>query len=130
MMMRRLKTILEWPLDFRMELINLAREAAFRRNSRTIQLPVHIDHIDIRFQESFNLNGYGKSYLFSFGLEAVRLTEFNKRVLFAISSIERFEYFFEQLRLFIRWAKGETDLHFDQRLFLLKAFSFCLQTEL
>lgn len=95
-----------------------------RISSRTMQVPVHIEYIDIRFHNQFDLRAFGKQFLTAFGLDTIKLTEFNRRVLFSIVDVNKFRYFFEQIKLFIEFGKGNTEVKFDNRITFIDDFTF------
>lgn len=109
---------------FESSLIRYTNEQNLRVSNRTIQLPIHIDYIDIRFQNQFDLRSFSKQFLSVFGLDAVKLTEFNRRVLFAIVDINKFNFLFEQIRFFIAFSKGNNEITFDNRVTYIDDFSF------
>lgn len=96
--------------------------------SRTLQVPKHIEYIDIRFQGQFDLRTFGKQFLKSFGLDTVKLTEFNKRVLFSISDQAKFDLFFEQINAFIEFGKGNIQIKYDKRIIYIEDFTFLSST--
>jgi hypothetical protein len=97
-------------------------ELVQKQRNYSIDVPTHIDHIQINFFDSFNLSRYSNEYLKTFGLEVIRLTNFNRTVLFAISDSDAFNYFITHLELFVRWANGETEISFDRKVLYVQSF--------
>lgn len=93
-----------------------------KRSNYTVDVPAHIDHIEVNFFDSFNLRKYSGSYLKTFGLEVIRLTNFNRTVLFAIADSKAFKYFFSQLELFIEWTNGNKEVEFDGKVLFVQSF--------
>ncbi len=109
---------------FESSMARYTNERNLRVSNRTIELPVHIDYIDIRFQSQFDLRTFSKQFLSVFGLDAVKLTEFNRRVLFSIVDFDKFNFLFEQIKSFISFSKGNTEIKFDNRVTYIDDFSF------
>jgi len=67
-----------------------------RQQKRTIQLPAHLDYIQIDFFNDF-ASSRKIEYLNKFGLEAVHLSKFNQKVLFYIYNEDKFQNVFYNL---------------------------------
>lgn len=102
---------------------NYLAERTSRIEARTLTLPAHIDYIDVRFQDQFDLKEYSRSYLRDFGLDAVKFSEYNRKVLFAIVDQDRFDNFFRKISDFIRFGRGEENVTIDKRLLYVHDFS-------
>jgi hypothetical protein len=93
-----------------------------RHQNRTLDLPVHFDMIEITFQGSFNQPKFEGSYFTSFGLSLVNLSKFNRKGLFVIEDIDKFNHFFKELNQFIHEAESEQDFSCDQKILFIKDF--------
>lgn len=99
-------------------------DQTLRVQARTLNLPGHVDYIHIRFQDQFDLNKYSRSYLRDFGLDAVKFSEYNRRVLFAVIHKENFTNFFKKISDFIQFGRGDKSIIIDNRVLYIHDFSF------
>lgn len=82
-------------------------ELEIRHNNRTIELPTHIDYMQIAFFSIFN-SDLANKYERNFGLKAVSFSKFNQDVTFAVSDVRRFqENFVRLLNLFYNSPEDE-----------------------
>lgn len=83
-------------IKLRNSLTQFSNELLLRAQERTLEVPAHIDYIEIDFfavfgnQEPYHLKNRFKR---DFGLEAVKYFNFNKSILFAINNNEDFDSF-------------------------------------
>jgi hypothetical protein len=108
---------------FEQDSARFVEERTARIQHRTLNIPAHIEYIDIRFQDQFDLNKYSRSYLRDFGLEAVKFTEFNRKILFAIVDQDRFTTFFTKINAFILFGRGDQDAPIDKRMLYIHDFA-------
>lgn len=102
-------------------------ERVIRHQNRTIELPVHIDYVQIAFLEIFN-SDLANKFERSFGLKVVSFSNLNQDVIFAISDIMRFrENFIRLLNLFYN-SQGDELPNECKYLTLIDHFRF-LTTE-
>lgn len=66
-----------------------------------IRVPHYIDHIEITFQNTFDIKGFYKKYYSKFGLEAVSFYDYAKKGLFAIIDRDKFDIFISNIQNFI-----------------------------
>lgn len=106
---------------------------AERIRNRTLTIPLHLDYIEIRFQDQFDITKFGRSYLRDFGLDAVKFSEFNRKILFAISDVTRFQTFLPKIRAFILFGRGDEQVTIntvDKRMLYIHDFSFFTSTKI
>lgn len=102
-------------------------EREIRHQNRTIELPAHIDYVEIAFFEIFN-SDLANKFERNFGLKVVSFSNFNQDVIFAISDNRRFrENFVRLLNLFYN-SQGDVLPNECKLLTLIDRFH-CLTTE-
>ncbi|MEX2595989.1 MAG: S8 family peptidase [Salibacteraceae bacterium] len=96
---------------FRGSLARLNTDLTNRRQERNeaLQIPAHIDYIQIRFQDQFNIKDYYQFYYNEFGLEGVNFSHFNREVLFAVVDQDKFATFLQDIQNFILKESGENE---------------------
>lgn len=93
-----------------------------RKESRTIEFPLYIDLIKIKFFNVFN-NDLKIKFLNSYGLHPVEYKDFNRTVIFEIIDQILFENFKSHIKIIINSAKGISYQNQDFALIAL-VFSF------
>jgi hypothetical protein len=88
-----------------------------------LQVPGKIDLIEITFHDVFDSSVFEKYYRENFGLSASHYAEFNTVGLFAVVSIEKFKYLFEQLQLFID-SIDHLKAEYNPTIKFIKEFTF------
>ncbi len=93
---------------FRGSLIRLNENLETRRAERNaaLQIPAHIDHIKIIFQDQFNLKEFQNWYN-NFGLLGVNFSRFNREALFTVVDQHLFTAFLRDIENFIIKESGE-----------------------
>jgi len=91
--------------------------------SPTLNLPAFIDLIEITFHDYFDSSTVEKRYREKFGLSPVSYTIFNTVGLFAIVSKEQFDFFIEQLDIFIK-TSDHLNPKYDTYIRFIKEFTF------
>lgn len=94
-----------------------------RITNRTIDLLYHIEYIEILFFSQFDLRKFRNSYNTQFGLEAIKLTEFNHKVLFAVIDDGKFNHFFAEIEKFIESKLTNPDIKFDNKIVFINDFT-------
>ena len=96
---------------FRGSLYRLNTDLAIRREERNeaLQIPTHIDYIQIRFQDQFNITKFYQSWYNDFGLLGVNFSHFNREVLFAVEDQNKFTSFLQDIQNFILKESGESN---------------------
>lgn len=97
--------------SFRTSLQKFSVDRQNRRTERNaaLEVPAHVDYIRIDFQGAFSLEGYNQIYHNEFGLEAVDLSDFNRRVLFSVANQDEFTSFLEDIQNFVLKESGEDE---------------------
>lgn len=99
--------------SFRNSLTQYQRNRQIRVEERNeaIQVPVHIDYIQILFQDQFSIKDGDKNFYQNwyndFGLLGVNFSKFNHEVLFAVIEREKFEGFLSSIQNFILKESNE-----------------------
>ncbi len=104
------------------------REKRINRRNRELNVPAHIEYIEIHFFDSFNSNRFENHYRTHFGIAPVVFKEFNSVGVFAIVDAGLFDYFIEQLELFINTDDRNENPSYDKKIKFIKEFYF-LSTE-
>jgi len=88
---------------FRASLAQLNKDLTIRRQERNeaLEIPAHIDYIQIRFQDQFNITKFYQSWYNDFGLLGVNFSHFNREVLFAVEDQGKFASFMQDIQNFI-----------------------------
>ena len=97
--------------NFRAYRAQLIEQRDLRHSARSIEIPQHIDYIEIHFFGPFDYEKFSNHYHYRavFGLIPVKFEKFNTIVLFAVANERRFTDFLEQLAIFIN-----TEIHTDE----------------
>lgn len=97
--------------SFKRSLARLNVDLIARRQERneTLKIPAHIDYIQIRFQDQFNITKFYQSWYNDFGLLGVNFSHFNREVLFAVVEKDRFATFLKDIQNFILKESGENN---------------------
>lgn len=97
--------------SFRRSFDRLNTDLIIRRQERNQALEVtsHIDYIQIRFQDQFNITKYNQSWNNDFGLLGVNFSHFNREVLFAVEDQVKFTSFLLDIQNFILKESNENN---------------------
>lgn len=118
---------------FRTSLQRFSADSQIRRTERNpaLKIPAHIDYIQIDFQGHFNLEKYNEIYLREFGLLAVNLSDFNRRVLFSVESQDQFALFLEDIKNFVLNESGENkQVNYRGRVKFIRAFKLLTTSDI
>jgi hypothetical protein len=85
------------------------RQAREADRNPDLNVPLHIDYIQIHFHGPFDLLVFNQIYYNEFGLEAVSLSEFNRSVLFSVVDQDKFNSFLLDIRNFILKESGASE---------------------
>jgi len=99
-----------------------------RKRNQTLQVPAHIDYIEIDFFDYFDTTGFENKYIADFGLSPIRHTDFNTKVLFAITDTEKFKSFIGELEKFINTPDNVAVPDYNPNIKYIEKFDF-LSTE-
>lgn len=102
---------------------NTDRIARIQQRNPEIEVPDHIEYIEIMFFDQFHIKDYFQNWFNDFGLLAVTFSQFNKKVLFAVSERENFKDFIKSINHFIKKESGENDkLAYSNKVLYIKSF--------
>jgi hypothetical protein len=104
------------------------RETRIQRRNLALNVPAHIEYIEIHFFDSFNSGKFENIYRTRFGLAPVLFKEFNSVGVFAVIDSERFDRFLNEFELFINADNHAGDVPYDGLIKFIKEFYF-LTTE-
>lgn len=108
--------------NFRDYRTNLIRDRDLRHHSRSLEVPRHIDYIQLNFFGPYDYDKFANHYRATFGLVPVKFERFNTIGLFAIVSNDRFNGFLEQLELFIATQDHSQELRYNVNIRYIKEF--------
>jgi hypothetical protein len=95
--------------SFSLRRLRTDRQARVADRNPDLNVPLHIEYIQIDFHGSFDLQTFNQIYYNEFGLEAVSLSEFNRRVLFSVVDQDKFNSFLIDIRNFILKESGASE---------------------
>lgn len=95
---------------------------SIRVANRTEKVSNQFDVIQLTFFAGFDEVKFKSYYIDKFGLELLRLSHFNRKGLFAIENEEKFDIFFEQLKIFITNQRVNDSRQFDPKILFIKSF--------
>lgn len=100
------------------------------RNDR-LQIPSHIDYINILFQDQFNIEKFYQSWYSDFGLLGVNFSQFNCVVLFAVINTEKFNSFLKDIQNFILKESGEnSNVEYRGKVKFIKDFKLLTKEDI
>lgn len=99
-----------------------------QNRNQSINIPAHLDYIEIHFFDAFNSGKSENFYRARFGLAPVTFKNFNGIVIFAITDNELFQIFINQINQFINYSGPTENPPFDKHILFIKEFYF-LSTE-
>lgn len=100
----------------------LIEQRELRHASRTIEIPQHIDYIEIHFFGPYDYEKFSNHYRTIFGLVPVNFKKFNTIGLFAVTNETRLGEFLEQLRIFINTENHTGELPYNVNIRYIKEF--------
>ena len=108
--------------NFRTYRRQLIEQRELRHSARSIEIPQHIDYIEIHFFGPFDYDKFSNHYRTIFGLVPVNFKKFNTVGLFAVTNETRFTEFLEQLRIFIATENHTGELPYNVNIRYIKEF--------
>lgn len=108
--------------NFRACRAQLIEQRDLRHNARSIEIPQHIDYIEIHFFGPFDYDKFSNHYRTVFGLVPVKFEKFNTIGLFAVISETHFAVFLEQLRIFINTENHTGQLPYNVNIRYFQKF--------
>lgn len=104
------------------------RQLRIRKRNQALNIPEHLNYIEIHFFDAFNSSKFENIYRNRFGLAPVTFKNFNGIGIFAITDRELFHFFMDQINQFINHSGSTEDPPFDKHILFIKEFYF-LSTE-
>lgn len=95
--------------SFRNSIIRFNADVESRRRERNeaLEIPAHIDYLQVLFQDQFNITKFNQSWFNDFGLLGVNFSHFNREVLFAVVDQDKFASFLQDIQNFVLKESGE-----------------------
>ncbi|MEM0543532.1 S8 family peptidase [Flavobacterium sp. j3] len=111
--------------DFKRSLKNFQIDRIERKRSKTLDIPENIEMMKITFHDVFDSSVFEVRYRNDFGLELVMYEEWNTVGVFVIWDIRLFNYFINQLEIFINTdSRGHHKSNYNNNIKFIKEFSF------
>jgi hypothetical protein len=104
------------------------QDLRIRSRNNELTIPAHLDYIEIHFFDAFNSDKFENYYRTRFGLAPVTFKNYNGIGVFAITNDELFQFFIEQVNLFIDYSGPNDDPPYSKHILFIKEFYF-LSTE-
>jgi hypothetical protein len=94
-----------------------------RERERELQIPIHIDYIQIQFHSQFDITKYYSQWNDDFGLTGVNFSKFNTEILFAITDRDKLRTFTRNISNFIANETGEdSTAEYSSKILYIKEF--------
>lgn len=88
-----------------------------------LQVPAHIEYIQILFQSQFVISEFYSQWFNEFGLLGIHFSKFNTEVLFSIANNDRFQSFIDNINSFIKKETGEdAEVTYSAKIIYIKEF--------
>jgi hypothetical protein len=88
-----------------------------------IEVPEHIDYVQILFQSQFVISDFYEQWFNEFGLMGIQFSKFNNELLFAIADNDKFAAFIDNIDWFIKKESGEEpQLEYSRKITYIKEF--------
>lgn len=88
-----------------------------------LQIPAHIEYIQILFQSQFVISDFYSQWFNEFGLLGIHFSKFNNEVLFSIATKDKFQVFIDNINNFIKKELGEdADAKYSPKIIYIKEF--------
>ncbi len=89
-----------------------------------IEVPAHIEYINILFYSQFVVSDFYSQWFNEFGLLGINFSKFNNEVLFSIADSERFKVFIQNINNFIaRELDQNQGLEYSPKIIYIKEFN-------
>lgn len=96
-----------------------------------LNIPAHIDYIQILFQGQFVTSQFYNNWYNEFGLQGIHFSKFNNEILFAVHDQERFSEFFTHINSFIAKESGEQpEAHYPGSIKFIKSFKLLTSSDM
>lgn len=100
------------------------RQIRIENRNEALQVPAHIEYIQIGFHDVFDSSVFENRYRLNFGLSPVRYTSFNTLGLFAIVDQGLFGSFLQEIEKFINTNDHSNNPTYNPDIKFIKEFSF------
>ena len=100
------------------------RQLRIQNRNQALNIPEHLNFIEIHFFDAFNSGKFENFYRSSFGLAPVIYKNFNGIGIFAITDQTLFHFFMEQVNLFINYSGSLANPPFNKHVLFIKEFYF------
>lgn len=100
------------------------RAARIANRNEALQVPSHVEYIQIIFHNVFDSSVFENKYRQNFGLSPIRYTGFNTIGVFAIVDDGLFASFLEEIETFINTADHSGVVTYNSDIKFIKEFSF------
>jgi hypothetical protein len=104
------------------------RQSRILNRNQALNISEHLNYIEIHFFDAFNSGKFENFYRSRFGLAPVIYKNFNGIAIFAITDQLLFQFFMEQVNLFINYSGPLANPPFNKHILFIKEFYF-LTTE-
>jgi hypothetical protein len=104
------------------------RTTRIKNRNRNLNVPAHLEYIEIHFFDAFNSFKFENVYRTRYGLASVYFKNYNGTGVFAIIERDLFKYFISQLDIFINTADNRDNPEVDKHILFIREFYF-LSTE-
>lgn len=113
-------------------LTNLKNDQANRIRERniTIEIPEHIEYINIIFQSQFDLLGYYEKWYADFGLLGIKFSKFNHQILFAVTDKTLFDRFIKNIENFILSETTDTIFDYSGKVKYIREFKLLTTSDI
>jgi hypothetical protein len=110
-------------IAFKSYLGKFQKDIQTRTEQRNIEVPAHIEYINILFQSQFAISEFYQQWLKEFGLLGINFSKFNNEILFAIQDRNKFNDFIKNINNFISKETGEnTAVVYSKKVVYIKEF--------
>lgn len=93
-----------------------------RHLKRSLEIPVHFDLIEIKFQGCFDQQNYEQAYYNDFGFSLVHLSRFNRCGLFIIHDVNKLDDFMHDVDIFVSNARNIQQSEYDSKIRFIRSF--------
>ena len=94
-----------------------------RVERRTLDLPLHIDYIEVHFFSFFNRPDFESRYINNFGIIPVLYSQLDSNVLFVIENQDKFSNFLKELEKFIN-TEDHNNPDYNPDIKYIESFEF------
>lgn len=108
--------------DYERCLRKYSNDERSRHENRSFEIEANFDLIELVFFKGFDQQGYEAYYIDYFGLVLLHLSSFNRKGLFAIDNIQKFNYFFSQFQNFGTKYLENRNINYDGKITFIKSF--------